>query len=53
MSTKNTSQDKEYYDFETVISPDGFPYMTFQDEDGREPGFFFAVTGIPTNKDDS
>ena len=23
--------------------------MCFEDDDGREPGFFFSVTGVPEN----
>ena len=29
-----------------VVCPDGYPYMRFEDDDGREPGFFFSVTGL-------
>jgi hypothetical protein len=35
-----------YYNFEAHICPDGFPFMTFED-DGREPGFFFSVENVP------
>jgi hypothetical protein len=28
------------------VCPDGYPYMSFEDDDGREPGFFFSVTGL-------
>lgn len=27
--------------------------MTFEEEDGREPGFFFSVTGIPKQQENS
>ena len=35
------------YEYETRVCPDGYPYMIFEDDDGREPGLFFSVTGIP------
>ena len=45
-------QETPIYEFETRVCPDGYPYMTFEDDDGREPGFFFSVSGIknPTNE---
>lgn len=41
--------DQKYYNFEAVICPDGYPYMKFENDDGREPGFFFSVTGVEPN----
>lgn len=41
--------EKKYYNFEAVVCPDGHPYMVFEDDDGREPGFFFSVSGVPQN----
>ena len=35
-----------YHSYECLVCPDGYPYMTFEDDDGREPGFFFAVSGL-------
>ena len=40
------SNDGDPLDFRMVVCPDGYPYMTFEDDDGREPGFFFSVTGL-------
>jgi len=39
--------------FDTKICPDGYPYMFFEDDDGREPGFFFSVSGIPVEEENN
>jgi hypothetical protein len=48
--TEESKEDeKKYYNFEAIICPDGYPYMYFENDDGREAGFFFSVTGVPAN----
>lgn len=54
MSAKPNEKEDEndkYYTFENHICPDGYPYMFFEDDDGREPGFFFDVSGIPEEQE--
>ena len=41
----------EWLIFECSLNPDGKPYMEFEDDDGREPGFFFSVKGIQSSKE--
>lgn len=38
------------YEYEVRVAPDGYPYMIWEYDDGREPGFFFSVSGIPALK---
>lgn len=40
-----------YHSYECLVCPDGYPYMTFEDDDGREPGFFFAFSGLKQSED--
>ena len=48
IESQELQDDKnDYHTFDTHICPDGYPYMFFEDDDGREPGFFFSVSGIP------
>jgi hypothetical protein len=36
----------DYVSYECSIAADGQPYVTFEEDDYREPGFFFSVTGL-------
>ena len=46
-------ESTDYFEFETRVCPDGYPYMTFEDDDGREPGFFFSLNGLKEYKANS
>ena len=41
-----SNESKTEVEFDAHVCPDGYPYMVFQSDDGREPGLFFSVSGI-------
>ena len=48
---KDFDQNADWLIYECSLNPDGKPYMEFEEDDGREPGFFFSVTGIDSQQD--
>ena len=40
------NMDKSTIEFDAKVCPDGYPYIVFWSDDGREPGLFFSVSGI-------
>ena len=51
MKCEQIESDDSVLVYDAQVCPDGYPYLVFQADDGREPGLFFSVSGLrPTQK---